>query len=86
MWLKELARFSCFDVDFSEMPRTLLFHGAGDMIVHNSQAEYFKQRIKNFRLEIFQNCGHAPHLSDVERMREIIREEIEEINALLYST
>lgn len=75
-WLEELSRFSCFDVDFSDMPRTLFFQGAGDMIVHSSQADYFKQRIKNFRLEIFKNCGHAPHLSDVEKMRKIITEEI----------
>ena len=75
-WLKELERFSCFGVDFSNMPRTLYFHGAGDMIVHQSQAEYFKQRIKNFRLEIFNNCGHAPHLSDLEKVRKIILEEI----------
>jgi len=76
-WLKELEKFSCFDADFTNMPRTLYFHGAGDMIVHTSQAEYFKQRIKNFRLEIFKNCGHAPHLSDIETMRKIIAEEIE---------
>ncbi len=76
-WLKELERFSCFDIDFSKMPRTLYFHGAGDMIVHASQAEYFKQRIKNLRLEIFKNCGHAPHLSDVEKMRKIILEEVD---------
>jgi pimeloyl-[acyl-carrier protein] methyl ester esterase len=76
-WLKELERFSCFDVDFTNMPQTLYFHGAGDMIVHASQAEYFKERIKNFRLEIFKNCGHAPHLSDVEKMRKIIFEEID---------
>lgn len=78
-WLKELERFSCFDVDFSNMPRTLYFHGAGDMIVHLSQAEYFKQRIKNFRLEIFKNCGHAPHLSDLPRLQKIILEEIESL-------
>ncbi len=75
-WLKELERFSCFDIDFSNMPRTLYFHGAGDMIVHASQSEYFQKKIKNFRLEIFKNCGHAPHLSDVERMKKIIAEEI----------
>ena len=51
--------------------------GAGDMIVHTSQAEYFRQRIKNLRLEIFKNCGHAPHLSDVEKMRKIILEEVD---------
>jgi pimeloyl-ACP methyl ester carboxylesterase len=76
-WLEELARFSCFDVDFSKMPRTLFFQGAGDMIVHSSQAQYFQERITSFRLEIFKNCGHAPHLSDVKKMREIILEEID---------
>jgi pimeloyl-[acyl-carrier protein] methyl ester esterase len=75
-WLEELSRFSCFDVDFTNMPRTLFFQGAGDMIVHASQAEYFQERIKNFRLEIFRNCGHAPHLSDVSKVRELIIAEI----------
>lgn len=78
-WLKELERFSCFDVDFSNMPRTLYFHGAGDMIVHASQAEYFRKAIKNLRLEIFKNCGHAPHLSDAETLLKIIHEEIEKL-------
>jgi pimeloyl-ACP methyl ester carboxylesterase len=78
-WLKELERFSCFEVDFTDMPRTLFFQGAGDMIVHESQAKYFQERIKNFRLEIFRNCGHAPHLSDIEKLRKIIHEEISRI-------
>lgn len=75
-WLDELKRFSCFDVNFSNMPRTIFFQGAGDMIVHASQANYFKDRMDNFRLEILKNCGHAPHLNDVERCRRIILEEI----------
>lgn len=79
-WLDELKRFSCFDVNFSEMPKTLFFQGAGDMIVHESQAQYFKERIKNFRLEIFRNCGHAPQLSDIERMRKVILEEMDFLN------
>ena len=78
-WLKELERFSCFDVNFENMPRTLFFQGAGDMIVHESQAKYFYDRIKNFRLEIFKNCGHAPHLSDLEKLRKIINQETNEI-------
>ncbi|MDX2083590.1 MAG: alpha/beta fold hydrolase [Rickettsiales bacterium] len=71
-WLEELKIFSCFNLDFSQMPRTIFFQGAGDTIVHASQAEYFKKRIKDFRLEVFKNCGHAPHLSDVEKFRKII--------------
>jgi pimeloyl-ACP methyl ester carboxylesterase len=78
-WLEELSRFSCFDIDFTNMPRTLYFHGAGDMIVHASQAEYFKQKIKDFRFELFKNCGHAPHLNDLERVRNSILEEIQKI-------
>ena len=75
-WLEELNRFSCFDVDFSNMPKTIFFQGAGDMIVHESQAQYFKQRIKDFTLEIFNNCGHAPHLNDAPRVRKIILERL----------
>lgn len=76
MWLEELSNFSCFDVDFSQMPRTVFFQGAGDMIVHQTQAQYFKERIKNFRLEIFENCGHAPQLNNINKVRRIIIEEI----------
>jgi len=79
-WLEELSRFSCFDVDFSNMPRTLFLQGSGDMIVHESQSQYFKERIKDFRLEIFNNCGHAPHLNDVVRVRKVILEEIKYYN------
>lgn len=78
-WLDELEKFSCFDLDFGSMPRTLFFQGAGDMIVHFSQAEYFKERIKDFRLEIFKNCGHAPHLSDIDSFRKIITQELRQI-------
>ena len=75
-WLEELQRFSCFDVDFSNAPRTVFFQGNKDMIVHASQAEYFAKKIKNFRLEIFENCGHAPHLNNLELLQKIIIEEI----------
>ena len=78
-WLDELSKISCFNVNFENMPPTLYFHGAGDMIVHVSQAEYFKERIKNFEKEIFTDCGHAPHLNDIERMRKIIKKKISEI-------
>jgi pimeloyl-[acyl-carrier protein] methyl ester esterase len=76
-WLEELKKASLFNVDFSKMPRTLYFHGAGDMIVHVAQHRYFLERIKDFRLEIFKNCGHAPHLSYIDEIRNIIKEEID---------
>ncbi len=66
-WLEELKRFSFFDFDFSKMPKTLFFQGKGDMIVHKMQSLYFKDRIKNMKLCIFNNCGHAPHISDFDK-------------------
>jgi len=41
-----------------------------------------KERIKKFRLEIFHNCGHAPHLSDVSKFRDLVVEEISKISDL----
>lgn len=71
-WLEELARFSFFDSNFDAIPKTLFFHGAGDMIVHVSQADYFQRNIKDFKLELFKNCGHAPHLNDLKKVRQAI--------------
>lgn len=63
-WLEELERFSFVNFDFKEINKTLFFQGKGDMIVHYLQAKYFQKQIKDFKLEIFNNCGHAPHLSN----------------------
>ncbi len=85
-WLKELESFSCFDIDFSLIPRTLCFHGAGDKITHISQANYFKDRIANFRLETLTNCGHAPHLNDPQKIKNIILEEVENLHPPINET
>lgn len=71
-WYEELCAFSCFDLDFSDMPPTLYFHGLGDMVVHISQKNYFQNNIKNFKSVIFEKCGHAPHISFKKEMREQI--------------
>lgn len=73
-WLDELKRFSCFDLDFADFPETLLIQGLGDMIVHSSQAQIFKQKIPHLKLEILSNTGHAPHLGNLEKVREIVRD------------
>ncbi len=67
LWLDELKNTSFFDFDFSKTPKTLFFHGKGDMIVHILQMSYFKKRISDFTALQYENCGHAPHFSDVER-------------------
>lgn len=79
IWLKELKDFSAFNLDFSNLPRTLYFHGSEDVIVNISQSKYYAERIKNIRLEVFDNCGHSPHLNNVEKFRKILQEEISAI-------
>lgn len=68
-WLNELGDFSCFDINFSNFCEVLYFHGKGDMIVNIRQYKYFKERMANFSEIIFDNCGHAPHLSDLTSFR-----------------
>ncbi len=80
IWLQELKDFSCFDFDFANMPPTLFYIGAGDMVVHNSQSKYFADRINDFELHIFENCGHAPHLSDKELFNNILIEKLKNLN------
>ena len=80
IWLQELKDFSCFDFDFANMPPTLFYIGAGDMVVHNSQSKYFAERINDFELHIFENCGHAPHLSDKELFNNILIEKLKNLN------
>lgn len=71
-WLEELESFSCNSVDFSKMPKTIIIHGADDTVVDITQTSLFMPLIMQHSLEVFKKCGHAPHLHDEARVREII--------------
>lgn len=75
-WLDELSRFSCYDLDFTNFPRTIIFHGQSDLVVHQSQAKIFASKIANSRLEILPDCGHCPHISNQDQLQKIINQEI----------
>ncbi len=75
-WLEELGQFSCFDIDFNNFPKTLYFHGDSDAIVYISQKDYFKDRIYDFKEVILSKTGHAPHLSNIKKIREYIYKNI----------
>ena len=75
-WLEELKNFSCFTINFQNFPKTIFLQGKGDMIVHPNQSQYFQERIDNFSLELFPNCGHAPHLNDPIRTIQILKKEL----------
>lgn len=71
-WLSELEKFSCSNVDFSAFPKTVIIHGRNDTIVDASQSSLFLPLIKNVNIEMFNKCGHAPHLHDEAKVKEII--------------
>ncbi len=73
IWLEELEKFSCNAIDFSQIPETYAIHGRDDTIVDITQTGLFKSLIRNYKLEIFETCGHAPHLHNAARVREIIQ-------------
>ena len=68
--LLHLKDFSCFDVNFKKFPKTICFSGVNDAVVASSQTKYFAERINDFELHIFDNCGHAPHFSHMEKIKE----------------
>lgn len=45
----------------------LLLHGDRDVITHPSAAQWMARQLKNARLVMFPQCGHAPFLSDPEQ-------------------
>jgi pimeloyl-ACP methyl ester carboxylesterase len=70
--LLHLKDFSCFDVNFKKFPKTICFTGANDEVVASSQAKLFAERIKDLELHNFDNCGHAPHFSHMEEIKEVL--------------
>ncbi len=71
-WLSLLEHFSCEALDFNHFPNTLLVHGKRDKVVEPSQSARMAARIKNSRLELWEDCGHAPHWHDAARLRTLI--------------
>jgi pimeloyl-ACP methyl ester carboxylesterase len=70
--LLHLKDFSCFDINFKKFPKTICFNGANDAVVASSQTKLFAERIKDFELHIIENCGHAPHFSHLEEIKEVL--------------
>jgi pimeloyl-ACP methyl ester carboxylesterase len=71
--LLHLRDFSCFGVNFKKFPKTICFSGANDELINASQAKLFAERIKDFELHIIENCGHAPHFSHMEEIKERLK-------------
>lgn len=78
-WLDELAHFSCRTINFSGFPRTLIFHGDGDVVTNVEQGMVFNKMIENSKLAVFTNCGHAPHLHNPKFAAKEITDELNKL-------
>ncbi len=68
-WLDELKRFSCYNINFSNFPKTLIIQGEGDMVVNVLQAKILAEKIADSSLKILANCGHCPHISNFDEVK-----------------
>lgn len=71
-WLKELEKFSSYELNFTNFPKSLIFHGSSDLVVHVSHGKIFQEKIANSQLEVIQNCGHTPHINHENHLKEKI--------------
>lgn len=71
-WLEELGNFSCSVIDFASIPETTIIHGKNDIVTDYRQTDFFKKHITNCNLHILDNCGHAPHLHDSHKVKELL--------------
>ena len=67
-WLDELENFSCEGLYLADFPPTLLIHGKGDAVVGHEQMERFAATIPHSRSLTLEDCGHAPHWHDHQRI------------------
>lgn len=73
-WLSILEHFSCDTLDFAHFPPTMLVHGAKDVVVPPENSQRMAARLPAARRELWEGCGHAPHLHDAPRLKALIAE------------
>jgi pimeloyl-ACP methyl ester carboxylesterase len=74
-WLNELRKFSCKSMNYDKVPPTLAISGSEDSIIEATQIDLFRPLIRSgYKTAIFDKCGHAPHLHDEKKVRDLIAE------------
>lgn len=73
-WLQELGLYSFDKHKHLWLPPTLLIQGESDAIVRLPQALKFESELPQITLSRWEETGHAPHVSDIERLLKEIAE------------
>jgi pimeloyl-ACP methyl ester carboxylesterase len=72
-WLGQLRNFSSSSLSFADIPQTTIICGQDDTIVDVTQSGLFGVLIKDCSINILEKCGHAPHMHDSEKVKELIK-------------
>ena len=74
-WLRWQETLRDWQPDLSSLslvPPTLVVHGAEDGIISPAQAHRWHTFLPECELQIWEGCGHGPHLHDAEKLRTTI--------------
>lgn len=72
-WMDVLKNYSATQKNYTNLPPTLIVHGAEDAIVPHVQAGLLKDLLPSAEMLILEGCGHAPHLHAPDEVRSAIR-------------
>ncbi len=72
-WLDFLGGYSARHHDYKGLPKTLIIHGAQDVIIPATQANKLAETL-SAKLHMLPDAGHAPHLHDAPEIRRIIED------------
>lgn len=80
VWLRELKHFSCADLRFSDIPKTLIVQGIRDNVVNIEQAYLLKNHIPGSHVTVLEDAGHMPHLHAPLMIQHLIQREYESLS------
>jgi pimeloyl-[acyl-carrier protein] methyl ester esterase len=71
-WLNELAKSSCYSINFSAFPETIIVHGENDKVIDVASANAFAKQLPRAKCILWAQCGHAPHLHNPDSLRTLL--------------
>ncbi len=68
-WLDDLGAYTLTEAVLARIPPTLIVHGTHDAIVPHAQGAWLAERLPQAQLNSWHEVGHAPHVHDMDRLR-----------------
>lgn len=73
-WYDELTTHTPGGYIQKTFPRTLIVHGARDVVVPSGHSDEWKKHIPHAHVHVWDSCSHAPHWHDGPRLRTVLEQ------------